>query len=354
MSDLYSLKEEIYNCGLVVPLLESMGCSINQSTSSSERIEASRPGGNNNRSVQVYLNEYLSSRVRSKSHVPVQDIIDLVSYIRFEQETAEELRKCIPKSKKYIIETLNLTQFDSNHKNEIQNDPNAWLKEIQKRRKQRIDLDEIELNPILPETVMNEFINVPHIGWLNDGIAYEIQEEFEIGFDLQSERIIFPVRNRNGEIVGIKGRSTRLEDEKQFKYLPIYAFQKSRELFNLHRALPYILERNEIILWESEKSCFKSYQAGVKHTVSQMGSDISKIQAEIIKRINPEVKVILGYDSDKTVQEIRQMAKVFGDYEHVYAIVDTKGLLGEKMSPADSEEVILNELLTNHCYKVFP
>lgn len=351
MNELAQIKEEIYNCGLVVPLLESLGCEINSQTLSKERVEASLPDGDNIRSVQVYLDENLTSRIRSRSHVRIRDIYDIVSYIKFRKETPNELDKNIPNSKRYIINTLGLEQF-GNKKVKSQDDPNAWLKEIQKRRKKRVNLSDIEPNPVLPESILDEFVQCSHIDWVKDGISPLIQEEFEVSFDIQSERICLPIRNYKGELIGVKGRATRKEDE-NYKYLPIYAYKKSQELFNLHRALPFIKEKNEIILWEAEKSCLKSHQANIFHTVSQMGSDITLIQAEIIKRISPDIKIILGFDKDKSPEEIKQYAKVFGKYENIYGIVDTKNLLSGNMSPADADPDVLEELLKKHCYKIF-
>lgn len=352
-NDLDLIKEEIYNRGLVHQLLESMGCEINYNTSSNERVEASRPEGSSNRSVQVYLNEHLTSRVRTKSQIPIRTIYDLVGYIKFGKKTAEELRKNTYQSKKYILETLGLKGFNNNH-NQDKHDPNAWLKEIKKRKSKRVNLNEIEPNPILPESALDEFVQLPHQMFLEDGIDYHTQVEFEIGFDIRSERITIPVRDSKGNIIGIKGRATKEEDEERYKYLPIYAFHKSKELYNLHRSLPFIREKNEIIMWEAEKSCLKSHQIDYFHTVSQMGSDITKVQAEIVKRISPDIKIILAYDKGFKPYEIKEMAKVFGDYKNVHAIFDLDNLLDDKDSPVDKGREVWEELYNNHCYPVFP
>lgn len=352
--DLGLIKEEIYNLGLVPKLLEAMDCDINSNTSSSERIEASRPNGDNNRSVQVYLNEYLSSRVRSKAHIPIKDIYDLVSYIVYGKETSEDLRRNIPKSKRYIIDTLGLHQFNNRRSNVPKDDPNAWLKRIQRKRKKRISLEEIEPNKTFPESILDGFVMKPHIEWVKDGIPTDIQKDFDVGYDMFSERIIFPIRNRDGEIVGIKGRATRKDDEEDFKYMSLLNFQKSKELFNLHRALPFILDKKEVIVAESEKSVMKLYSMDYKNCVSQMGSEISRVQAEILKRICPDIKVTLVYDKDKSATEIKQFARVFGNYKNIYGVVDIKDYLDDKDSPADASKEVWEELYNNHCYKIFP
>src|SRR5690606_28200607 len=165
-----------------------MGCKISN-TSNDVRIEASRPNGDNKRSVQVYLNENLTSRVRSRSHIPIRDIYDLVSYLVYDKKTIDEFDKNIYKTKNYIlktlnikkiniyelinylvynkktidkfdknifktknyiVKTLNLKNFDKKNNIGLKQDPNAWLKKIQKRKKKRIYLSEIQPNETFP------------------------------------------------------------------------------------------------------------------------------------------------------------------------------------------------------------
>jgi len=333
--ELDEIKEEIYNCGLLHKLLESVGCHELHLSSNGERMEGARPTGTKSRGFSVYLNEGLTSIVLTRS-IPTRDIFDLISYFKFGKETLEELNSCIGKSKNYIIETLGLTQFKSGNYDD-KPDPNAWLKEIERKKRKQINLDEIEPNQILPESVLDEFVRSGHINWLEDDIPLDVQEEFEVCFDIQSERICLPVRDRNGFLVGVKGRATRAEDEEKYKYLPIYAFQKSKELFNLHKAIDYIRQMDEIILFEAEKSCLKAHHHEQYNTCSQMGSDITRIQAAIIKSISPSLKIIVAYDKDKSISDIKNMVKVFGQYENLYAIYDKDNLLNNNDSGVDQK-----------------
>jgi DNA primase len=349
LNDLSQIKEEIYNCGYIIRLLEAMGCE--EVEKRGNRYEAARPGGNNNRSVQVYDDESLSSRVRTKASIPVKDIYDLVSYIKFGIESEDGMRRNIPKSKEYIVSTLGLKGFNVN-KTDPKDDPNAWLKEIRDKRKKRFSFSDYEPNLVLDEDVLNEFIPLPHELWIQEGLTYSLQQEFEVGYDVATERITLPIRGKSGSLIGVKGRTTKKEDEDRFKYLPIYAFKKSQELFNLHRALPYIIEKKEIICFEAEKSCIFAHGMDYKHCVSQMGSEITKYQAEMIKAIVPDIKVILAYDKGISAAEVQQMAKIFGGYENLYAIFDTKDLLTNKQSPVDSTKEIWERLYNKHCYKI--
>jgi len=317
------------------------------------RFEAQLPdqfNSSNVRSVQVYENKSLSSAVRSRG--VKGDIYTLVAYLMTENEDETFLNKQLYKAKNKIINVLNL-DFKSIQTEEKDTEVhNSWLKELKEKRSQTIDLSTIEKNPPLPESVLDEFVHAGHINWVRDNIPLHVQEEFEVCFDIQSERICLPTRDKGGRLVGVKGRSTRKEDEEKYKYLPIYAFQKSKELFNLHRAIDYIRASNTIILFESEKSCLKAHGFEQYNTASQMGSDLSKIQAAIIKNISPELNIILCFDSDKSVKEIKNMAKVFGKYENLYAVYDKVGLLNKGESPVDQTKEVWQKLLKHYCYKI--
>ncbi len=130
LDELKQIKEEIYNCGLLHKLLESVGCEGLHLSGNGERLEGARPNGSNNRGFSVYLDENLGCKVWTKN-IPTSDIFDLISYFKFEKETPEEIKKCLYNSKNYIIDVLELTQFKSgNYK--PKDDPNDWLKRIEK------------------------------------------------------------------------------------------------------------------------------------------------------------------------------------------------------------------------------
>lgn len=349
INDIGIIKQEILDTGSIHKILDDLGCENIRKISN--RFEAQLPdnfNSNNNRSVQVYENEHLTSVIRSRG--VKGDIFTLVAYLITENNDEQYLNKQLHKSKIKILDILgwNNSQFKS-HDDVVHN---GWLKELKEKRSKEFDLSKIEPNPILPETVLNEFIQIPHLLFYQDGISLETQREFEIGFDIFSERITIPIRDKKGNLIGVKARATKEEDENKYKYLPIYSYHKSREWFNLHRAMPFIIDSNSVICFESEKSCLKAFEFGCYNAVSQQGSDITKIQAEILKKTCPDLKIILAYDQDCSADDVKQMAKVFGDYNNLFSIIDVKELLDDKMSPVDKGLDIWNILYNHHCFKI--
>ncbi|WP_226035744.1 hypothetical protein [Aquibacillus saliphilus] len=343
MNELQAIKEEIFNLGLVKPLLESVGC--DEVKQNGNRMEGTRPNGDNNRAFSVYLDEQLTAKVWTRD-VKTGDIYDLISYFKFNKDTPEGMKTNLNKSKQYIINTLKLKGF-KNVKEDGTPDYNFHLRKHNKKKKLH------EPNPTLEESVLNEFVNLPFDKWISeDGIEWETQKEFEIGFDILSERVTFPVRSKEGSIVGIRGRATRIEDEHKAKYLPIYSFSKSKELFNLHRALPHIIKTKTVIVFEAEKSTMLAHQFGHKNTVAIMGSDLSEIQATMLKSIFPNLRIVTGFDKDKTISKTKEMVYELRDYDNLFGIYDTEDILIGKEAPVDQGKDVFENLYYNHCHRI--
>jgi DNA primase len=349
MSDLQTIKELILKKDLVPKILKELGC--DNVKPKNNRYEARLPNGNNIRSVQVYLNKNLTSAIRSRA--VKGDIFTIVSYIMLEDNNTEILKKHLPKAKTKICEILGLNgkEIKQREDNEQKEDPNAWIKEIEARRKNKVDLSKIEPNIVLPNTVLNEYVSTPYLDWIKEGISYTTQKEFGIGIDLGSHRVTIPIHNRYGELIGVKGRLIGELTDDNPKYLYLYNLNKSIELFNLHRALDYIQEKGEVLVFEAEKSVMKCWTWGIKNAVSIMGSDISRVQAEILKRLGLDVKIILCYDKDKTVREIKHYAKVF-DTREVYGMYDKSNLLSDKDAPVDKGYDVFMKLYKENVYKI--
>ncbi|MCA1021499.1 DNA primase [Halobacillus litoralis] len=353
MSDLKSIKEEIYNCGFIPKLLEGLGCEHIEMRG--ERFEAQLPehfDSSNIRSVQVYNNESLTAAVRSRGIKG--DIYTLVAYLLTEKSNEDYLNKHVHLAKKKIIEILQMDQFKGKSKlYDPNNDPNAWLKDIAKRKKKRFSMADVKPNEVYPESVLNQFVKAGHQIFLDDGISLDTQYEFEVGFDLQSERIIFPIRNRQGEIVGVKGRATKPEDVEYAKYLFLYTCNKRQELFNLHRALPHIHKSNQVILAESEKSTMLAHDYGQFNVISQMGSDIDRVQVELLYLINPDLDIVVAYDKDKSAAEVKELTKVFGKrFKKIRGIWDKDNLLHDTESPFDKGKEIWEDLYENYIFPI--
>lgn len=115
-------------------------------------------------------------------------------------------------------------------------------------------------------------------------------------FDRFRNRIIFPIWNKDGKVVGFGGRVLGNEQPKYLNSSDSKIFNKSNILYGLHIARMEIRKKNEAVLFEGYVDVISAWQAGVKNAVATMGTAITDEQAKLIRR-NAEA-VIICYDSD--------------------------------------------------------
>ncbi|MET3682441.1 DNA primase [Alkalibacillus flavidus] len=133
------------------------------------------------------------------------------------------------------------------------------------------------------------------------------QRDGNIFNDRFKGRVIFPIRNHQGKIVGFGGRA--VEEGVEPKYLnspDSKLFQKGKLLYNFHAARKVAQKENEIILFEGYADVIKAHQAGVQHGVATLGTSLTESQAHLLKRYVS--KVIICYDGDQAGREASKRA----------------------------------------------
>jgi DNA primase len=112
-------------------------------------------------------------------------------------------------------------------------------------------------------------------------------------------RIMFPIHNLSGKVVGFGGRVLGNAD-KTAKYInspenDIY--HKSQILYGLHIAKKTIPKENYCILVEGYTDVISLYQAGVENVVSSSGTALTIEQLKLIRRFTENLHIL--YDGDK-------------------------------------------------------
>lgn len=124
-------------------------------------------------------------------------------------------------------------------------------------------------------------------------------------FDRFRGRIIFPIKNTFGNVVGFSARILpKFDDGKMGKYInspetPIY--HKSKILFGYDLAKKSIAEKKEIILVEGQMDMIMSYQAGITNIVATSGTSVTDEHIKILKRFAE--KVLLAFDQDEAGEQ---------------------------------------------------
>lgn len=112
------------------------------------------------------------------------------------------------------------------------------------------------------------------------------------------DRVMFPITNAVGKIVGFGGRILK-NKENEAKYInspesPIY--HKSNILFGLYQGRTAIREKNLCILTEGYLDVIAMYQAGIQNVVASSGTSLTEEQSKLIRRFTKNV--LLVYDGD--------------------------------------------------------
>jgi DNA primase len=116
-------------------------------------------------------------------------------------------------------------------------------------------------------------------------------------YDVFRDRLIFPLSDQNGEVVGFSGRALSPETEPKYLNSPDTAlFTKSELLYGLDRAKNEIRKKNYSVLVEGQMDLVLSHQAGVSNTVASSGTAFTQAHLERLKRLSP--RIILAFDGD--------------------------------------------------------
>jgi DNA primase len=211
--------------------------------------------------------------------------------------------------------------------------------------------DEEDMTPLKPidPQILKYYILAGNKMWQEDGISLRTQRDFDVMYDDQSNRIILPLYDPFGTLVGIKGRLMKrhLDDGEQ-KYLYMQnKFNKSKFLFGLNKTMDMIKQQGYCPIFEGEKSTMIAYEHGVG-SVAVCGSKISKTQSNMLTRLN--VPLIICFDKDKTEEEVQNEIAKFLEQVPVYYMIDKSGLLEEKESPVDNWQK-WEILFKNNVYK---
>ena len=117
-------------------------------------------------------------------------------------------------------------------------------------------------------------------------------------YDLFYERIMFPLYNLNGKVVAYSGRIYNKEDNsKYFNTRETEIFKKGELLYNYHRAKDIARRKNQIIITEGFMDVIRLYAVDIKNVIATMGTAVTNIQANLIKKMAKEI--ILCFDGDE-------------------------------------------------------
>ncbi len=116
-------------------------------------------------------------------------------------------------------------------------------------------------------------------------------------YDIYRNRIMFPLHDSNGLVIGYNGRAYNGEiTNKYVNSKETDIFKKRDFLYNYHRAKDCARDKREIIIMEGPMDVIRASTIGIDNVVATLGTAFGPAQSNLIKRLSNNV--ILCFDGD--------------------------------------------------------
>jgi len=139
--------------------------------------------------------------------------------------------------------------------------------------------------------------------------GYNIADLFKTGLvvrqkekviDFFRDRLIFPLRDHRGNVVGFSGRIIGVGGEKGGpKYIntpETLVYHKGELLYGLEITKEKIKKENQAVIVEGELDLISSYQIGIENIVAIKGSALTEPQLKLLKRFCESICLALDQD----------------------------------------------------------
>jgi DNA primase len=115
-------------------------------------------------------------------------------------------------------------------------------------------------------------------------------------YDMFRGRIMFPIFDATGNVVGFGGRTLGDDQPKYLNTPETPVFQKQRNVFGLFLAREAIQASRQVVVVEGYTDCMAPFQAGIQNVVATLGTALTEQHVQILRRYADEI--VLVFDSD--------------------------------------------------------
>ncbi|MFA5871723.1 MAG: DNA primase [Parcubacteria group bacterium] len=174
--------------------------------------------------------------------------------------------------------------------------PDGWRNLLEFLLKKGFTIEEINKTGLLVE---KEISNIQY-PISNNNLKSQISKLKSNSYDRFRDRIMFPIFDVVGRIVGYSARVAPGGDEKNAKYIntpQTEIYDKGKVLYGLNFAKAEIKKADESILVEGNLDVVASHQAGFPNVIAVSGTALTQDQVKIIKRYSENVKMSFDMDA---------------------------------------------------------
>lgn len=189
---------------------------------------------------------------------------------------------------------------------------------------------------VLPDDYMERYEKRPDklAVWEREGISKGSLNKFEVYYDSFSDRLVYPIRNPDGKIVNVGGRTLdpAWKEKGLRKYTYFMAWGELKTIYGLAENMEGIREKGEIILFEGCKSVLLADTYGIHNTGAILTSHLNPNQMKLLVSLG--CRVVFALDKDVCIRDDHNIKRL-KQFVNVEYIWDKEDLLGDKDSPVD-------------------
>ncbi len=134
-------------------------------------------------------------------------------------------------------------------------------------------------------------------------------------YDRFRHRVIVPIRDRQGRVIGFGGRSLDGTEPKYLNSPETEVFEKGKHLFGLDRASSAIRKDDRAVVVEGYFDVIALHAAGVTNSVASLGTALSSQQITQLCRCSDGKRIVLNFDADGA--GIRAANRAIGEVEQL-------------------------------------
>ncbi|MST04373.1 MAG: DNA primase [Candidatus Pacebacteria bacterium] len=151
-------------------------------------------------------------------------------------------------------------------------------------------------------------------------------------WDRFRDRVMFPIWNNSGKVVGFTGRIMpgSPEAETSGKYInspETQIFNKSKILYGFNKSKNIIRELDLAVLVEGQMDLIMLYQDGLKNTFASSGTSLTREQLDLLKKTTQNI--IIFYDDDEAGRIATERANEMASMEDFSVKIFNVGMLGD-------------------------
>jgi DNA primase len=118
-------------------------------------------------------------------------------------------------------------------------------------------------------------------------------------YDRFRQRIILPIFDAKGQVIGFGGRALGDEQPKYLNSPDTELFNKSQVLYGLNFARDAIVKADHVVIVEGYFDVIALHQAGIQQAVASMGTALTPQQVKTLLRYTESKRLIFNFDADR-------------------------------------------------------